>query len=100
MPGVPSPIPRGTAAAKVAAATRRKTAAAEDQASGRGHRIGQQRPVTVYRLVTQGSIEDRIVRLHSSKRELAEGILGGQDGGRVVNAGELMALLRGEAGGD
>ncbi len=74
--------------------------AAEDQASGRAHRIGQQRPVTVYRLVTQGSIEDRIVRLHSSKRELAEGILGGQDGGRVVNAGELMALLRGEAGGD
>ena len=72
--------------------------AAEDQASGRAHRIGQQRPVTVYRLVTQGSIEDRIVRLHRSKRELAEGILGGQDGGRAVNAGELMALLRGEAG--
>jgi SNF2 family DNA or RNA helicase len=38
--------------------------------------------VTVYRLVTQGSIEDRIVRLHRSKRELAEGILSGQDGGR------------------
>jgi Helicase conserved C-terminal domain len=36
--------------------------AAEDQASGRAHRIGQLRPVTVYRLVTQGSIEDRIVR--------------------------------------
>ena len=74
--------------------------AAEDQASGRAHRIGQQRPVTVYRLVTQGSIEDRIVKLHRSKRELAEGILGGQDGGRVVNAGELMALLRGDAGGE
>ncbi len=70
--------------------------AAEDQASGRAHRIGQQRPVTVYRLVTKGSIEDRIVRLHRSKRELAEGILGGQDGGAVVDAGELMALLRGE----
>ncbi|MDP1692925.1 MAG: DEAD/DEAH box helicase [Burkholderiaceae bacterium] len=74
--------------------------AAEDQASGRAHRIGQQRPVTVYRLVTQGSIEDRIVRLHGRKRELAEGILGGQDGGRAVNAGELMALLRGDAGGE
>lgn len=74
--------------------------AAEDQASGRAHRIGQQRPVTVYRLVTQGSIEDRIVRLHRNKRELAEGILDGQDGGRVVNAGELMALLRGDAEGD
>jgi hypothetical protein len=39
------------------------------------------------------------VHLHGSKRELAEGILGGQDGGRAVNAGELMALLRGEASG-
>lgn len=73
--------------------------AAEDQASGRAHRIGQQRPVTVYRLVTQGSIEDRIVRLHHSKRELAEGILGGQDGGAVMDAGALLALLRGEPDG-
>ncbi len=70
--------------------------AAEDQASGRAHRIGQLRPVTVYRLVTQGSIEDRIVRLHRSKRELAEGILSGQDGGAVMDAGALLALLRGE----
>ena len=72
--------------------------AAEDQASGRAHRIGQQRPVTVYRLVTQGSIEDRIVKLHRSKRELAEGILGGQDGASVMDSGALMALLRGEVG--
>ena len=71
--------------------------AAEDQASGRAHRIGQQRPVTVYRLVTQGSIEDHIVRLHRSKRELAEGILGGQDGGAALDARQLLALLRGEA---
>jgi superfamily II DNA or RNA helicase len=74
--------------------------AAEDQASGRAHRIGQLRPVTVYRLVTQGSIEDRIVRLHRSKRELAEGILSGQDGGAVMDAGALLALLRGEASAD
>jgi superfamily II DNA or RNA helicase len=72
--------------------------AAEDQASGRAHRIGQLRPVTVYRLVTQGSIEDRIVRLHRSKRELAEGILSGQDGGAVMDAAALLALLRGDAG--
>jgi superfamily II DNA or RNA helicase len=72
--------------------------AAEDQASGRAHRIGQLRPVTVYRLVTQGSIEDRIVRLHRSKRELAEGILSGQDGGAVMDAGALLALLRGDGG--
>ena len=72
--------------------------AAEDQASGRAHRIGQQRPVTVYRLVTQGSIEDRIVKLHHSKRALAEGVLAGQDGvgGTVMGAADMLALLRGD----
>ncbi len=71
--------------------------AAEDQASGRAHRIGQQRPVTVYRLVTQGSIEDRIVKLHGSKRALAEGVLAGQDGAALVmDAGQMLALLRGQ----
>ena len=58
------------------------------------HRIGQQRPVTVYRLVTQGSIEEKIVRLHRSKRDLAEGILSGQDTAAPIDAGQLMDLLR------
>jgi superfamily II DNA or RNA helicase len=70
--------------------------AAEDQAMGRAHRIGQQRPVTVYRLVTAGSIEERIVELHRDKRTLAEGILEGQDQGRAIQAAELAALLRDE----
>jgi superfamily II DNA or RNA helicase len=72
--------------------------AAEDQASGRAHRIGQQRPVTVYRLVTQGSIEDRIVALHHQKRALADGVLAGADGdasGTVMDAAQMLALLRG-----
>ena len=68
--------------------------AAEEQASARAHRIGQLRPVTVYRLVTQGSIEEKIVRLHRSKRDLAEGILSGQDTTAPVDAGQLMQLLR------
>ncbi len=71
--------------------------AAEDQASGRAHRIGQQRPVTVYRLVTQGSIEDRIVQLHHHKRALADGVLAGADGdtaGTVMDAAQMLALLR------
>ena len=75
--------------------------AAEDQASGRAHRIGQQRPVTVYRLVTQGSIEDRIVQLHHQKRALADNVLAGQDGdtsGAVMDATQMLALLRGEPG--
>ncbi len=68
--------------------------AAEDQALGRAHRIGQQRPVTVYRLVTAGSVEEKIIELHGSKRSLADGILEGQDQGKPIGAEELSALLR------
>jgi SNF2 family DNA or RNA helicase len=68
--------------------------ASEEQASARAHRIGQQRPVTVYRLVTQGSIEEKIVRLHRSKRDLAEGILSGEDAGAPIDAAQLMELLK------
>ena len=55
--------------------------------------------MTVYRLVTQGSIEEKIVKLHRSKRDLAEGILSGQDAGDAkapLDAAQLMELLRGE----
>ena len=68
--------------------------AAEDQAMGRAHRIGQQRPVTVYRLVTAGSIEERILALHHDKRELAEGLLSAQDSTAPLAAAELLDLLR------
>jgi len=67
--------------------------AAEDQAMGRAHRIGQLRPVTVYRLVTAGSVEERIVALHQDKRALADGILEGQDQGKPIGAAELRDLL-------
>jgi len=67
--------------------------AAEDQAMGRAHRMGQQRPVTVYRLVTAGSVEERIIELHRDKRGLAEGILAGQEEATVLDAAALSALL-------
>jgi superfamily II DNA or RNA helicase len=71
--------------------------AAEDQAAGRAHRIGQQRPVTVYRLVAQGTLEEKIVALHQHKRELADGVLDGADGGGGrLDPGELLGLMRGE----
>jgi superfamily II DNA or RNA helicase len=69
--------------------------AAEDQAMGRAHRIGQERPVTVYRMVTAGSIEERIVDLHQDKRSLAEGILEGQDDAAPLSARVLRELLDG-----
>ncbi|MEY8689119.1 MAG: DEAD/DEAH box helicase, partial [Leptothrix sp. (in: b-proteobacteria)] len=73
--------------------------AAEDQASGRAHRIGQQRPVTVYRLVNQGTLEEKIVALHADKRELADGVLGAETDGSEASGAfkvdEWMALLQG-----
>jgi SNF2 family DNA or RNA helicase len=48
--------------------------AAENQATDRAHRIGQTRPVTVYRLLTRGTVEEQVVRLQAKKRELASAI--------------------------
>ena len=69
--------------------------AAEDQASDRAHRIGQTRPVTVYRLVTKGTIEEQIVDLHRHKRELADRLLEGADAPARLSTAELLELLRG-----
>jgi SNF2 family DNA or RNA helicase len=69
--------------------------AAEDQAMGRAHRIGQVRPVTVYRLVNKGSLEERIVSLHTEKRALAEGILAEGESTALPSAEDLIALIRG-----
>jgi len=69
--------------------------AVEDQASDRAHRIGQERPVTVYRLVMKDSIEEQIVGLHKDKRELANSLLDGADAAGRLSAGELLDLLRG-----
>ena len=68
--------------------------AVEDQASDRAHRIGQRRPVTIYRLVTEGTIEEQIVDLHRHKRDLADRLLEGADSTGRLSADELLALLR------
>ena len=70
--------------------------AVEDQASDRAHRIGQLRPVTIYRLVTKGTIEEKIVGLHQQKRGLADSLLEESDMSGKVSAEELLALLRKE----
>ncbi len=48
--------------------------AVEQQAIDRTHRIGQERPVTVYRLVCEGSVEERILSLQDHKRALAQAV--------------------------
>lgn len=68
--------------------------AAEDQASDRAHRIGQTRPVTVYRMVTRGTIEERIVKLHREKRDLADRFLSGTNAATSLSAEDLLDLLR------
>lgn len=68
--------------------------AVEDQASGRAHRIGQQRPVTVYRLVTKNTIEQQIVSLHRHKRDLADSVLEGGEMSGKISAQELLDLIR------
>ena len=69
--------------------------AAEDQAMGRAHRIGQKRPVTVYRLVTKNTVEEKIVSLHHEKRALADSILAGTEVAILPSAEELIDLMRG-----
>ena len=68
--------------------------AVEDQAADRAHRIGQKRPVTVYRLVTANTIEEKIVRLHQEKRDLANSLLEGADVSARISADELLELIR------
>ena len=67
--------------------------AVEDQASDRAHRMGQQRPVTIYRLVARHTIEEGIVDLHQHKRELADSLLDGSDGAARMSAEDMLAML-------
>ncbi|BAY95863.1 MULTISPECIES: DEAD/DEAH box helicase [unclassified Tolypothrix] len=67
--------------------------AVEDQASDRAHRIGQQRPVTIYRLVAKDTIEDKIVDLHHHKRDLADSLLEGTDISGKISTEALLELI-------
>ncbi len=66
--------------------------AVEDQASDRAHRLGQQRPVTIVRMVTRGTIEQRIQALHATKRDLADSVLAGSGGG-ALDLETMLSLL-------
>ena len=68
--------------------------AVEDQASDRAHRIGQVHPVTIYRLITQNTIEEKIVQLHQKKRDLANSLLAGAEISSRVSVEELLGLIQ------
>jgi superfamily II DNA or RNA helicase len=67
--------------------------AAEEQATSRAHRMGQTEPVTVIRLVSRGTIEEAVLSLHASKRDLAEAVLEGKGIAKSMSSAELLALL-------
>ena len=70
--------------------------AVENQAIDRVHRIGQQKQVFVYRMITQGTVEERIQQLKREKRELFESTLGGlgEAGDLQAQVGDLEELAR------
>lgn len=67
--------------------------AIEQQATDRAYRIGQKQAVTVYHLISQNTIEEKIIRLHQTKRELAENILDGTDISHRLTGKDLMEMV-------
>ncbi len=67
--------------------------AVEDQAADRAHRIGQERPVLVYRLVARETVEEGILALQEHKRGLSDLTFASADHGPGLSREELMVLL-------
>ena len=68
--------------------------AAQDQATDRAHRIGQEREVSVFKLIAKDTVEERIMQMQERKRDLADSILGGEDvASTALNREDILALL-------
>tara|TARA_B100000609_G_C17217939_1_gene437893 strand:- start:2717 stop:4045 length:1329 start_codon:yes stop_codon:yes gene_type:complete len=67
--------------------------AVESQASDRAHRIGQTQPVTIIRLITKDSVEEKILALHQQKRALADALLEGSEQAGTLSIEQLMELF-------
>jgi SNF2 family DNA or RNA helicase len=67
--------------------------AVENQAADRVHRIGQKNPVTVYRLIASKTVEERVIELHGTKRQIAEDVLDGSASASLT-PDELMKLFQ------
>ncbi|MCP4906003.1 MAG: DEAD/DEAH box helicase [bacterium] len=69
--------------------------AVEQQAADRAHRIGQERPVALHRLIARNTVEEGILKLHARKRALADAALEEADGSSRLSRDELVELLEG-----
>mgnify|MGYP001765844130 FL=1 len=69
--------------------------AVENQASDRVWRIGQDRPVQIHRLISEGTVEDRIAAVLAHKQQLADAVVGGGESWLTeLDDTELAALVR------
>ena len=67
--------------------------AIEQQATDRAYRIGQNQKVTVYHLIAEHTVEEKILRLHQTKQSLADSLLEGTNMSHKLTKQDLMELL-------
>ena len=67
----------------------------EAQATDRAYRIGQTRVVTSYKLISENTVEEKILTLQEKKKELMEATMGGDGGGSGLSQSEILDILEG-----
>lgn len=67
--------------------------AVEAQATDRAHRIGQEKVVTAYKLITRNTVEEKILALQNRKREMMDSLLGDAAGDASLSESELLELF-------